>query len=91
MKAYEAVMPHPDKSLAGTVVRIPLRNEAQAKESNISNRCVPVNEMLKVLETFASEFGKSGLLFMKNIEKVTIDSHNTPITIEMLDKMALRA
>lgn len=90
MKAYQTVMQNPDKHFAGTIIRIPLRTEAQTKEARISALFTPVSEMLEVLQTFASEFGKNGLLFMRNVDKVTIESGSISITIEMLDKMALR-
>ena len=91
MAAFQTVIQNLDQPLAGTVIRIPLRTEEQAKRSEISDSSTTVPEMLEVLQKFASEFGDSGLLFLKNIEKLEIGSAGMLITIEMADKQELRS
>lgn len=91
MAAFQTVIQNLDRPLEGTVIRIPLRTEEQAKKSEISNSSTTVPEMLEVLRKFGSEFGGNGLLFMKNIEKLEIGSAGTLITIEMTNKQELRS
>jgi sacsin len=92
MAAFEAVMERLDQHLEGTVIRIPLRTKAQGTKSEISDRETTVSEILDVFQSFASEFGKNGLLFMRNVEKLEIGSATgTSIGIEMVDRETLRA
>jgi sacsin len=76
MSAFQAVMEHLDKPLNGTVIRIPLRTDDQAKNSriSISKHGIAVSEVLEVLQSFAEEFGNNGLLFMRNVQKLEIGS-----------------
>ncbi|KAG9233666.1 hypothetical protein BJ875DRAFT_484948 [Amylocarpus encephaloides] len=74
LKAFQAFMKKSDEALDGTIIRIPLRTATQAASSEISNRETMVSEVQDVLQKFATEFGKSGLLFMKNIDYITIGS-----------------
>jgi sacsin len=92
MAAFQSVIEHLDRHLEGTVIRIPLRTEAQATKSEISDRETTVSEMLEVLQSFASEFGNNGLLFMRNVEKLEIGSAaGMSIGIEMVDGENLRS
>jgi sacsin len=86
MAAYHTVIKYLDRRLDGTVIRIPLRTQAHATQSEISKCCTTVSEMIEVLQSFASEFGDSGLLFMKNVEKLQIEFAGISIGIEMIDK-----
>jgi sacsin len=90
MAAFQTVMDHLDQQLEGTIIRIPLRTEAQALKSEISSRRTTVAEVLEVLQSFASEFGDNGLLFMRNVEKLEIGSASMTIEIKMADGKALR-
>lgn len=90
MAAFQTVITHPDQQLECTVIRIPLRTQVQASRSEISERWTTVSEMMEVLQSFASEFGESGLLFMKNIEKLEIGSDEISIKIETTDSEILR-
>jgi sacsin len=91
MSAFKAVMEHLERPLDGTVIRIPLRNQARASESEICpKRETTVSELSEVLESFAVEFGETGLLFMRNIEKLEIKYSDKSITIEMSDLDSLR-
>jgi sacsin len=90
MKAFQTVMTHVDRQLDGTIIRIPLRTQAQAIKSEISDRETTVDEILNVLRSFASEFGESGLLFMRNIEKLEFGSARGSIQIQLADTSKLR-
>jgi sacsin len=91
MAAYQRVMDHFDRPLEGTIIRIPLRTQAQAGKSEISERATTVSEVAEVLRKFASEFGDCGLLFMRNAEKLKLRSSGLSIRIEMTDGETLRS
>jgi sacsin len=92
MQAFETVMERIDQHLEGTAIRIPLRTKAQGTKSEISGRETTVSEILDVFQSFASDFGKNGLLFMRNVEKLEIGSATgTSIGIEMVDRETLRS
>lgn len=74
MAAFQTVMEHTDRRLESTVIRIPLRTEAQARQSDTSDKTITVSKILEVLQIFTSEFGHNGLLFMRNVEKLEIGS-----------------
>lgn len=82
MAAFQKIMSNPNERFHGTIIRIPLRTQAQASESKISNRATTIQDMRTVLEQFAEEFGKNGLLFMKNVDTITIRS-TSDLFIEM--------
>lgn len=90
MSAFRGVMKHLGQPLDGTIIRIPLRSQAQASESKISDRETTVSELSKVLESFAVEFRETGLLFMRNIEKLEIEYPDKSIRIEMSNLESLR-
>lgn len=90
MAAYQLVVGQFDRALEGTVIRIPLRNPAQALKSDISPRTTTVQEMSEILKTFATDFADHGLLFMRNVEKLELGSSASSIMIEMTDRDALR-
>jgi sacsin len=91
MAAYTSVIKQLDEPFAGTIIRIPLRTPEQALKSEISNRTTTVSEVAEVFESFASEFGDSGLLFMRNIERLELTSDTISIAIEMTDVKNLRS
>jgi sacsin len=91
MSAFQTTMKHLDRELKGTIVRIPLRTQAQAAKSQISDRETTVSEVLEVLRNFTSEFGENGLLFMRNIERLEIRSASMFTEIELTDAEALRS
>jgi sacsin len=91
MAAFQTLMEHLDQKLDGTIIRIPLRTQAQAMNSEISNRGTTVFEVSEVLQSFASEFGDNGLLFMRNVEKLELGSASMSINIQMGDGRTLRS
>jgi len=74
MIAFQSAMESQKSHFDGTIIRIPLRTKVQATQSQISNRETTVSEVREVLQKFANEFQEGGLLFMRNIEKVGIES-----------------
>lgn len=91
MAAYQTVMKHLDQPFDGTIIRIPLRTPAQAKKSEISNKATTTSELVEVIQTFASDFGNNGLLFMRNIEKLELRAPGISVEIEMLERKKLRS
>jgi sacsin len=86
MAAFQSVMESSTQPFDGTIIRIPLRTREQANKSDICTCETTVLEVREVLEKFATEFGNSGLLFMRNIEKVLIDSTaGMSISIEIVN------
>ncbi|CZT03992.1 uncharacterized protein RAG0_10590 [Rhynchosporium agropyri] len=84
MGAYQSVMVHLDHPLDGTVIRILLRNASQTLKSDISTLSTTPTEIQEVLRSFSAEFGTYGLLFMRNVTKLAIDSAEMSLTIEMI-------
>lgn len=77
MSAFSAIMKEFDKPYNGTIIRIPLRTTSQAEVSEICKRPTTASDVEVVLRKFASEFGTSGLLFMKNVESIEIEIGGT--------------
>lgn len=62
-----------DKPLHGTIIRLPLRTDAQAKVSKISTRETDISDIEKSLTAFAQEIGIQGLLFLKSVQRIVIN------------------
>jgi sacsin len=90
MAAYQTLMKHYDRPFGGTIIRVPLRTQAQAEKSEIVKRATTTPELVDVIKTFASDFGHNGLLFMRNIEKLELRAPGVAVEIEMLDRDKLR-
>ena len=60
------------KEIDQTIIRIPLRTQAQAKTSKIIPREITVDEITKALEEFAQEMKEGGLLFLKYVSKIIL-------------------
>lgn len=72
MAAFSSITEEFDRPFQGTIIRVPLRTLAQAKKSQICDRAAPFSEVAEVMQTFANDFGHTGLLFMKNISRISI-------------------
>lgn len=59
----------PPNPFNGTTIRIPLRTDKQAKESEISNNVVTPQELLTVFEHYQTDVVET-MLFLKSIERV---------------------
>ena len=70
--AFSLFVKHPQESFNGTVVRLPLRTQEQAKTSKIIELAITPDDVLKEFKAFQKEVAES-LLFLKNIE--TIEFH----------------
>lgn len=82
MAAFSAITKEFDQPFDGTIIRIPLRTPEQAKTSQICGRGASFSEVAEVMQTFANDFGHTGLLFMKNISRISIVvGDNAPINI----------
>jgi sacsin len=91
MAAFQSVMEHTTQRLEGTVIRIPLRTEEHARKSEISESAITVSQIDQVLQLFASEFGRNGLLFMRNVERLEIGSRTgSSIQIELVGGDTIR-
>lgn len=78
MAAFSAITEEFDRPFPGTIIRIPLRTPAQAKASQICGREASFPEVAQVLQTFADDFGHTGLLFMKSISRISIEVGDKP-------------
>ena len=85
METYKTIIQRVDEPFNGTVIRIPLRNKNQTLKSEISSRFTSASDIEDVLKTFAEEFGKNGLLFMRNVTKLQIVCSSMSLMIEMVD------
>lgn len=72
MAAFSPITKEFDQAFQGTIIRIPLRTPAQAKKSKICSREASSSEIAQVLQNFVDDFGHTGLLFMKNVSRISI-------------------
>ncbi|KAI9768402.1 MAG: hypothetical protein M1839_004119 [Geoglossum umbratile] len=74
LKPFAEVLVNHDfrRPLDGTVVRIPLRTEAQAQRSRICQRSTGIEEIRKVIEGFAISLGEGYGVFLRRIKEVGI-------------------
>ncbi len=78
MAAFSTITKDFDRPFPGTIIRIPLRTPKQAKSSKICTRETHFSDVAQVLQTFADDFGHTGLLFMKNVSRIIIIVGNEP-------------
>jgi sacsin len=91
MIAFTAAISEFDRPFQGTIIRIPLRTLAQAEKSEICERETTISEVKNVLERFGAEFHHTGLLFMKNVEKISISVGDAnPTYIEISNNESVR-
>jgi sacsin len=70
-----------------TIIRVPLRTEAQAARSKIVGREISVNEIRTALEQFAEEMKEGGLLFLKHVRSIILRIDNEIISkIQILEE-----
>ena len=87
LSAFKPFVEGPLKEpFSGTIIRLPLRTAEQAKKSLIVQHETTIDEVSEVLKEFARDFGRSGLLFLKNVEKFCIEmTHEQPISFEVIN------
>lgn len=56
----------------GTIIRIPLRNASQAQRSEISKTETLIHDVQESMDSFASDMGSSGLLFLKSVQRIVL-------------------
>ncbi|KAI9047124.1 hypothetical protein LZ554_008578 [Drepanopeziza brunnea f. sp. 'monogermtubi'] len=93
MEAFESVIERADRHLDGTVIRIPLRTQERAAQSEISKLTTTISEIKEVLSLFAKDFGQNGLLFMRHLTKIEFSAVDNSLCIktEVDDREAVRA
>ena len=62
-----------------TIIRIPLRTEAQKESSKIAKHAISIGDIRAALEKFGQEIRAGGLLFLKHVRKVIIRVDDTVI------------
>ena len=72
MAVFGKVMKDFSQRFEGTIIRIPLRTFKQAENSKIWNKSTTVSDVKTVMNDFVSDFGISGLLFMKHVERIVV-------------------
>ena len=55
-----------------TIIRIPLRTEAQKETSKIAKHAISIGDIRVALEKFVQEIRAGGLLFLKHVRKVIV-------------------
>ena len=68
----------------GTIIRIPLRNASQARQSEISDVETNANDVRHSMDSFAHEMGSSGLLFLKSVQRIVLsinDEQSTEVEV----------
>jgi sacsin len=88
LEAFQSFLFDSSLPYGGTIIRIPLRTESQAKKTKIGrkDKAVDIAEIEDFLREFAEEISDAGLLFLKNIMKVTIRIDDKVISeTEILD------
>lgn len=73
MAAFSTIMKEFDRPFQGTIIRIPLRTMDHAMKSDISERETSFSEVAQVMQAFANDFGCTGLLFMSNVQRISIE------------------
>ncbi|KAJ5050730.1 uncharacterized protein L3040_002603 [Drepanopeziza brunnea f. sp. 'multigermtubi'] len=93
MEAFESVIERADRHLDGTVIRIPLRTQERAAQSEISKLTTTISEIKEVLSLFAKGFGQNGLIFMRHLTKIEFSAVDNSLCMktEVDDREAVRA
>lgn len=60
-----------------TIIRIPLRTEAQKETSKIAKHAISIDDIKVALKKFGQEIRAGGLLFLKHVRKVIIRVDDT--------------
>ena len=87
LKTFQAFGLDTSQDIQQTIIRVPLRTEAQAARSKIVEREIAVDDIRRALEQFAEEMKDGGLLFLKNIRSVILRIDDETICkIRILDE-----
>lgn len=72
LTAFGSILKNFQNTFEGTIVRLPLRTEAQASKSKIvPDKSTSEKEIIDVFELFSSELVES-LLFLRNVHSITL-------------------
>ena len=77
LETFNSAKVDTSNAVSGTVIRIPLRTEAQAPKSKIVNREISTEEITKALHELGQEIKDGGMLFLRHIRKVTAKIDDT--------------
>ncbi|MCJ1404884.1 hypothetical protein MMC11_008110 [Xylographa trunciseda] len=72
LSAYSSLFSDFNRPLEGTIVRIPLRTALQAQESAICDEETTISAVQSSMEGFGREIYQGGLLFLRNVIKVSL-------------------
>ena len=72
LAAFKLFSYDPSQSLKETYIRLPLRTAKQAATSKIKPHAPSIDDIKQLLSKFCQEIESGGLLFLKNIRKVTV-------------------
>ena len=72
LKTFNAFQLDHHIELDQTIIRIPLRTAAQAKQSKLFQTKVEISDIIQALKEFGQEIKEGGLLFLKHIRRITI-------------------
>ena len=72
LKTFDAFALDVSKPLDGTIIRIPLRTKAQARESKIVQKEVTVPDIESALAALGREVREGGLLFLKHVRQMLV-------------------
>ena len=72
LKTFDAFALDVSKPLDGTIIRIPLRTQAQAQESKIVQKEVTVPDIESALAALGREVREGGLLFLKHVRRMLV-------------------
>ncbi|KAL8724779.1 MAG: hypothetical protein Q9166_007757 [cf. Caloplaca sp. 2 TL-2023] len=77
LKTFQRANIDTSQAIESTVIRIPLRTEAQAKKSKIVNRQVTVEEIISALYDLGQEIREGGTLFLRHVRRITVRIDDT--------------
>ncbi|KAL8785543.1 MAG: hypothetical protein Q9213_003291 [Squamulea squamosa] len=72
LKTFQRAEVDTSQAVNATVIRIPLRTEAQAKTSKIVSRQATIEEITKALSDLGQEVKEGGTLFLRHVRRVTV-------------------
>lgn len=72
LECFSLVNTEWERDFHGTIIRLPLRNASQAPRSDISKTETTVDDVRNAIDTFASEMGSNGLLFLRSVRRIVL-------------------
>lgn len=85
LATFSACKMDPDPYLNETIIRLPLRTKAQAERSKIVLTETTTDNVYRTLEHFSEDIEQGGLLFLKNIRRITMRVDDTTLFDAQID------